>query len=103
MAKSYIVLAVSVNSAARVRLYSTASAQTLDLSRPITQGAGFGTEQGIVGDIVLDTAPVTWEAQNMTGVNGDSPQSGTAYLTVDNLSSSSAAVNVSVVYVPLQS
>lgn len=103
MAKSYIVLFVSVNTAARVRLYSTAAAQTVDLSRPITSGAGFGTEQGIVGDMVLDTAPVVWEAQNMTGVNGDSPQGATAYLTCDNLSSSSTAINVSVVYVPLQS
>lgn len=103
MAKSYIVLSVSVNSAARVRLYSTASAQTVDLIRPITQGAGFGTEQGIVGDIVLDTAPVVWEAQNMTGVNGDSPQASTSYITVDNLSISSMAVTVSVVFVPLQS
>lgn len=103
MAKSYIVLFVSVNSAARVRLYSSAAAQTVDLSRPITSGAGFGTEQGIVGDIVLDTAPVVWEAQNMTGINGDSPQGSTAYLTVDNLSVSSTAISVSVVYVPLQS
>lgn len=103
MAKSYIVLFVSVNVAARVRLYSTAAAQTVDLSRPITSGAGFGTEQGIVGDMVLDTAPVVWEAQNMTGVNGDTPQGATAYLTVDNLSVSSTAISVSVVYVPLQS
>lgn len=103
MAKAYIVLFVSVNSAARVRLYSTATAQTVDLARPITQGPGYGTEQGFVGDMVLDTAPVTWEAENMTGVNGDTPQGSTAYLTVDNLSVSSMAVTVSVVFVPLQS
>jgi hypothetical protein len=103
MAKAFIVLSISVNAAARVRLYSTAAAQTLDRSRPQTQGPGFGTEQGIIGDVVLTSAPTVWYAENMTGTNGDSPQSTAAYLTVDNLTASSMAVNVSIVYVPLQS
>ena len=103
MAKAFIVLSVSVNAAARVRLYSTASAQTTDLSRPITQGAGFGTEQGIIGDMVLDTAPVVWQAIDMVGTNGNSPQTTTAYITVDNLGASSSAINVGIVFVPLQS
>ena len=103
MAKAFIVLSISVNSAARVRLYSTAAAQNVDKSRPQTQGPGFGTEQGIIGDVVLTSAPTVWYTENMTGTNGDSPQSTAAYLTVDNLTASSMAVNVSIVYVPLQS
>ncbi len=103
MAKAFIVLSISVNAAARVRLYSTASAQTVDLARPQTQGPGFGTEQGIIGDVVLTTTPVTWYAENMVGANEDNPQSGTAYVTVDNLTSSSMAISVSITYVPLQS
>lgn len=103
MAKAFIVLSVSVNVAARVRLYSTASAQSTDLSRPITQGAGFGTEQGIIGDMALTTAPTVWYAENMTGANGDTPQSASIYITVDNLGASSSAITVSVSYVPLQS
>lgn len=103
LAKAFIVLSISVNAAARVRLYSTAAAQTVDKSRPQTQGPGFGTEQGIVGDVVLTTAPTVWYAENMTGANGDSPQSTAAYVTVDNLTTSSMAVSVSISYVPLQS
>ncbi len=103
MAKAFIVLSISVNAAARVRLYSTASAQTVDLARPQTQGPGFGTEQGIIGDVVLTNAPVTWFAENMVGANEDNPQSATCYVTCDNLTSSSMAIQISITYVPLQS
>lgn len=103
MAKAFVVLSVSVNTAARVRLYGTASSQTTDLARPITQGPGFGTEQSIIGDMVLDTAPVVWQAVDMVGANGDSPQSTAVYLTVDNLSVMSTDATVTIVYVPLQS
>ena len=94
---------VSVTAAARVRLYGTASSQSTDLTRPITQGAGFGTEQNLIGDVVLSTAPVVWQAVDMVGANGDSPQSAAVYITVDNLGVSTTAISVSIVYVPLQS
>src|SRR5262249_38285021 len=103
MAKAFVVLTVAVSAAARVRLYSTALAQTLDLSRPATQGPGFGTEQGIIGDISLDTAPVVWQAVNMVGANGDSPQTTSIYLTCDNIGNSSGSITVSVTFVPVQS
>jgi hypothetical protein len=104
MAKAFIVLSVSVSNASRVRLYSTASAQTLDAGRPISQGPGFGTEQGIIGDIYLDTTPVIWYPDPaMLGANGDNPQSTAVYMTLDNITAMSVATTVSVVYVPLQS
>jgi hypothetical protein len=103
MAKAFIVLSISVNAAARVRLYSTASAQTVDKSRPQTQGPGFGTEQGIIGDVVLTTAPTVWYCEDMVGANSDTPQSAAIYVTVDNLTTSSMAISVSISYVPLQS
>ena len=103
MAKAFVVLTVTVNAAARVRLYSTASAQNVDRTRPITQGPGYGTEQGIIGDIVLDTAPVVWQAENMVGCNGDSPQTANVYLTVDNIGLASTAITVTILYVPIQS
>lgn len=103
VAKAFVVLTVTVDNPARVRLYSTASAQTADLARPSTQGPGFGTEQGIIGDINLDTVPVVWQAVNMVGANGDSPQSTSIYVTIDNITTSSETVTVSVTYVPVQS
>ena len=103
MAKAFLVLQVTVNSAARIRLYGSASSQITDLSRPVTNGPGFGTEQSIIGDIVLDTAPIVWQAVDMVGYNSDNPQSTAAYISVDNLSQASAAVQVSITYVPIQS
>jgi hypothetical protein len=103
MAKAFIVLSISVNAAARVRLYSTAAAQNVDKSRPITQGPGFGTEQGIIGDVVLTNTPVVWYTENMVGANGNNPQNASIYCTVDNLTASSTAIQVSISFVPLQS
>ena len=103
MAKAFVVLTVTVSIAARVRFYGTNMAQIIDAGRPISQGPGFGTEQNIVGDIVLDTPPVVWQAVDMVGANGDSPQTTAIYLTVDNLSNMSTAITVSVTYVPIQS
>jgi len=103
MAKAFVVLTVTVGTAARVRLYGTNMAQIVDAGRPITQGPGFGTEQNIIGDMVLDTPPVVWQAVDMVGANGDNPQSTAVYITCDNLSNMSTAITVSVVYVPLQS
>ena len=103
MAKAFVVLTVTVSIAARVRFYGTNMAQIIDAGRPISQGPGFGTEQNIVGDIVLDTPPVVWQAVDMVGANGDNPQSTAVYITVDNLSNMSTAVTVSVVFVPIQS
>lgn len=104
MAKAFVVLSVAVSAAARVRLYGTVSAQTTDLTRPITQGPGFGTEQGIIADWNLDTAPIVYAGDpNPVGANGDSPQSSSIYLTVDNIGLASTTIAISVVYVPIQS
>lgn len=103
MAKSFVVLQVAVNSPVRLRLYSTSVAQISDLSRPSTQAPGLGTNQGIIGDIYLDTAPVVWQAVNMVGANGDSPQSTTIYVTCDNIGLSSGVVNIGISFVPIQS
>ena len=103
MAKAFVVLGVTASAVARIRLYSAQNAQTTDLSRPITQGPGFGTEQGIIGDIVLDTLPAVWQAVNMTGYNGNSPQTTAVYLTCDNIGASSGAITISVTYVPIES
>jgi hypothetical protein len=84
-------------------LYSTAAAQNVDKSRPITQGPGFGTEQGIIGDVVLTNTPVVWYTENMVGANGNNPQNASIYCTVDNLTASSTAIQVSISFVPLQS
>jgi hypothetical protein len=103
MAKAFVLLNLSANDPARIELYSTLNGQTADLHRPATQGPGYGTEQAIITDIVLDTAPYIWQAVNVIGANGDSPQNQNIYLSVTNLSNASQAYVVSISYVPVQS
>jgi hypothetical protein len=102
MAKAFVLLTVSLSAAARIELYSTLAAQTSDLHRPSTVGPGFGVEQGIITDIVLDTAPYVWQAVNVIGANADTPQSQNIYISVTNLSAASQAYVVSIQYVPVQ-
>lgn len=103
MAKSFVILNVTVGTAARIQFYSTQEAQTLDASRPVTVGPGFGTNEGIVGDIVLTSAPYIWNPSEMIGYNADNPQTSNCYITLTNLSSSAVAVTLNATFVPLQS
>jgi hypothetical protein len=103
MAKAFVLLNLSVSDAARIELYSTLAGQTSDLHRPSTQGPGYGTEQAIITDIVLDTAPFVWQAVNVVGANGDTPQSQNIYISVTNLTNASQTYVISIQYVPVQS
>ena len=103
MAKAFVLLTVSLSAAARIELYSTLAAQTSDLHRPSTVGPGFGVEQGIITDIVLDTAPYVWQAVNVIGANADTPQTQNVYISVTNLSAASQTYVVSIQFVPVQS
>jgi hypothetical protein len=103
MAKAFVLLTLSLSAAARIELYGTLNAQTADLHRPPTIGPGFGVEQGIITDIVLDTAPYVWQAVNVIGANADTPQTQNIYISVTNLSAASQAYVVSIQYVPIQS
>jgi hypothetical protein len=103
MAKSFLLYQLAVNGPVRVRLYSTSSSQTADSARDIFTPVGLGTEQGIISDVVLDTAPVTWQYVDTVGSNGDTPQSNRVYITVDNIGPSSEDALISITYIPMQS
>jgi hypothetical protein len=104
MAKGFMVLSFSTDGPARIRLYSTAAAQSADANRPATVAPGLGTNTYLIGDVYLDTAPYFWPASNMVGYNGDAPQTGNVYCTLDNLSTSvSMPYTLSIQFVPLQS
>jgi len=87
----------------RVRGYSTAAAQTVDLQRPITQAPGYGTEQGIIFDVYLDTPPISWGfTPTVTGNNQDEGESQIMYITVTNVSNASVSSgSVSFEYAPI--
>ena len=108
MAKSISVLNVLVDQPCRVRLYSTAAARTADLARSTTTPPVIGTQHGVIADLVLSTAavgsfPATWLlSPAAVGNNNDSPLSSNIYYTVDNLTASAKAINVTVSYLPIE-
>jgi hypothetical protein len=104
IAKSFYLQSIATAQPARVELYSTASGQSADLFRAFTVPPGLGTEQGLIADVYLDTAPVVWQLDPAAiGGNADSPQTSTIYITITNLGAGGAAITVTLNYVPLQS
>jgi hypothetical protein len=85
-----------------VELYGTNFQQISDLSRALDTAPPAGSTQGIVTDVALDTAPLSWSFQNRVGANGDNPQVPNAYITVTNIGSAAVAITVSITYVPIE-
>ena len=108
MAKSINVLIVLIDQPCRVRLYSTAAARNADLTRMTTIPPTPGTQHGVIMDLVLSTAavgsfPATWFlAPAAIGNNDDNPASSNIYYTVDNLTASAKAINVTISYLPIE-
>ena len=67
-----------------MRLYGNAAAQDTDSSRAIDAPVPAELTQNIVIDLVFDTTPYFWTTQNIMGVNADSPQGTTLYVTILN-------------------
>lgn len=101
MAKSFIVVQVTTSAFARVELYGTKIAQTLDFSRPVTQ-APKNTTSGLILDVALLTAK-TWQVLDCVGSNDDSTRSATIYVTITNLSTGAGAITASLLFVPEES
>jgi hypothetical protein len=103
MSPLFILYKVTVSSPARVELYSTSGAQTLDRGRPATTPVSSGTENEVIGDfnLALSTESPWLCSPAPTGFNGDDPISSTIYLTVTNLNPSTSPITVSLSYLPL--
>lgn len=101
MSKSFILIQVTGSSFCRIELYGTKIAQTLDLSRPVTQGPP-NTTRGIILDVALLTAK-TWQVLDCVGSNDDSTRSATIYVTITNLSTGSGKITASLLFVPEES
>jgi len=101
MAKAFNVLRVTASAFARIELYGTKIGQTLDLSRPVTQGPS-NTTIGLIMDVALLTAK-SWQVLDCVGANGDSTQSSTIYITVTNLSTGAGKITASISFVPEES
>ena len=88
----------------RVRAYGTQTSQTTDLTRPITQGPGFGTSEDIIFDVNLTTLPTIWDfTPTVMGVNNNPGTSQLIYLTITNNSAASSSGLVTLTYAPIAS
>lgn len=103
IAKGFQLLSVSSTNAARLEMYGSANAQSIDLSRAIDAAPPAGSSQGIICDVVLDTAPYTWFFQNRVGANSDTPQAPLIYVTLTNLSPAAIAFTATFQYASLES
>lgn len=101
--KSFQLLNISSSSPCRIEIYGSNIAQTLDAGRGLDVAPTPGTQQDLITDIVLDTAPYQWSWQNRVGHNADNPQNGVAYVTVTNIDAISEAITITLIYVPLES
>ena len=102
--RMFAIIRLTATAAARVRVYATSQAQTLDLTRATTVAPSFGTTQGLILDVTMDTSPYNWLTTWLpVGANGDSPATPLAYVTVDQIAAVSAPITVSFSYLPLES
>ena len=102
MSKSFIIVQVTTSAFARVELYGSKIAQTLDLSRPVTQ-APKNTTSGLILDVALLTAK-SWQVLDCVGSNDDNPtRSATIYVSITNLSTGSGKITASLLFVPEES
>ena len=104
VAKSFQLILLTATSGVEVRMYGTALAQTIDISRVTDAAPPFEVSQNIITDVVFDTAPFQWAFQNRVAANADSPQSKNIYFTVVNPTSSGLGASiVTLTYVALES
>lgn len=108
MAKSFILMQVSVDQPARVELYSNANFQTLDAGRMAFIGSTpnppvAGTQHGVIADLYLDSTLSWIMSSDAVASNADNPQSVLIYITVTNISASTNSITASLAYVEQQS
>jgi len=103
MSQSFQILSITANLGCCIRLYGSASARTSDVGRGVDAPAPAETTQGLIIDVVFDTAPFVWQCQNIVGANSDSLQNTNVYVTVINPGSASiSGLQVTITYVPLE-
>ena len=104
MAKSFHVVSIASSAACCVRLYGSGSAQATDSARPVDAPVPAELTQNIIIDVVFDTSPFLWGTQNIMGVNQNSPQNTSMFLSIVNPSPTPiSGLTVTITFVPLES
>jgi hypothetical protein len=99
--KSYALLKVSTNVAARVRLYTTAAARLADISR--SQSIDPTAGSGIIVEVITTSGHLSQViSPAVIGFNDDSPPTNTIYGNLTNLTSATTQVNVTLTILKLE-
>lgn len=101
--KSFQLISCTANTACEIRLYGTSVAMAIDASRPMDAPLPAELANNIITDVVLDTAPYTWNWQNRVGANSNSPQTTNLYIAVTNIGDSAAQPQITFTFLPLES
>jgi hypothetical protein len=102
--RSFQLFSIATNAGCCVRLYGNAAAQSTDNARAIDAPVPAELTQNILVDVVFDTIPYFWTTQNIVGVNSDSPQGKTLYVTILNTTDTPLSnVTVFITFLPLES
>ena len=98
--KSFSVIAITVGTTARVRLYSTTALRDADVSRPATQPPIAGTQNGVIMDIVLTAGTgLSWVmSPAANGSDAAAPPTGSIGYNVTNLDTVNRQVQVTLTY-----
>ena len=103
ISRSFQLLNVASDTAARVQLYGTSGAQFADLRAPgLDQAPPAGTSQGLITDVALDSSPFVWNYQNRIGSNSEVPQKQEVFVTITNLSGAAVPITVTMQYIPIE-
>jgi hypothetical protein len=103
MAKSFLLLEVVCNYPTRIRLYSSAVAQTADLSRPYTIPINLGTQHGVICELVLSSGSLSWPLSPAAYGSNLDTGSATIYFTVTNMDIVSRSLSVAFTFLPMES
>lgn len=104
VARSFVLLSVTVSTPARVEFYSTANARSSDASRTTDQPVVLGAPTGLIADLnLVQPSEASWPlSPPAVGTNADVPTTGTVYVTVTNQTATSLPITVSITYFPLE-
>jgi hypothetical protein len=104
MAKSFQLVSIAASAACCVRLYGSGSAQSTDSVRQVDAPVPAELTQNIIIDVVFDTSPFLWGTQNFVGVNQNSPQNNSMFISILNPSPTPiSGLTITITFVPLES
>lgn len=95
----YIISAVSIDSAAWLRIYPSSSARSADATRKISEDPSSST--GVALEIISNGNETFYPSTSIYVSNLDQPVSDSVYIRVTNLSNSSTSVSVNLTLIKL--